>query len=529
VWFDSGAMPLAQWHYPFENRERIESGRWLPADYICEAVDQTRGWFYTLHALAVLLFDKPAYRNVICLGLVLDAKGEKMSKSKGNIVEPAAVIQAHGADALRWYLFTASPPGNARRFSAELVGEVVRRFLLTLWNTYSFFVTYANLDRWTPGAQGRHEQPQLAELDRWALSELNLLVQRVTAALESYDPTTAGRRIEEFVDGLSNWYVRRSRRRFWKSGDDADKQAAYLTLHTCLVTLSKLMAPLAPFLAEALYQNLVREVDALSPESVHLCDWPQAQGGLIEPALSAQVGLAMKVVSLGRAARQQAQIRVRQPLAQALVRVQSLEEEDSLRRLADQVKEELNVKELVLLKDTGQVASFAVKPNLPLLGPKYGNRVGQIVAALKALDPAAVASQVRAGHPVAAGEFQLGPHEVLVESAPAPGFTLATDGPYLVAVSTALTPELRDEGLARELVHSIQNLRREAGFDIADRIATSWQGDAASARAVGRHRDYICQETLTQLLQEGPPQPGGQIQATLSLDGHQVTISLQRL
>ena len=533
VWFDSGAMPLAQWHYPFENRERIDSGQWLPADYICEAVDQTRGWFYTLHALSVLLFDKPSYRNVICLGLVLDAKGEKMSKSKGNIVEPAAVIQAHGADALRWYLFTASPPGNSRRFSSELVGEVVRRFFLTLWNTYAFFVTYANLDRWTPGHQAHQEQPQLAELDRWALSELNLLVQQVTAALEAYDPTTAGRRIEEFVDGLSNWYVRRSRRRFWKSEDDADKQAAYLTLHTCLVTLAKLMAPLAPFLAESLYQNLVREVDALSPESVHLCDWPRVEEGLIDHALSAQAGLAMKVVSLGRAARQKAQLRVRQPLAQALILVQSLEEEQALRQLTDQVKEELNVKELVLLKDAAQVASFKVKPNLPLLGPRYGREAGKIAGALALLDAATVVAQVEAGRPVLVGEFTLEPQELLVERTAAPGFALAEEGPYLVAVSTVISPELREEGLARELVHSIQNLRRDAGFEIADRIITFWQGDAAIASVMARHRDYICQETLTQVLREGPPPPaqgpGSGLESTLALDGHQITLGLQRL
>ncbi|MBM3946725.1 MAG: isoleucine--tRNA ligase, partial [SAR202 cluster bacterium] len=528
VWFDSGAMPLGQWHYPFDNRELIDSGQWLPADYICEAVDQTRGWFYTLHALAVLLFDKPAYRNVICLGLVLDAKGEKMSKSKGNIVEPAAVIQAHGADALRWYLFTSSPPGNARRFSTELVGDVVRRFLLTLWNTYAFFVTYANLDRWTPGAAARGEQPELAELDRWALSELNLLVREVTAALDGYDPTTAGRRIEEFVETLSTWYVRRSRRRFWKSEDDADKQAAYLTLYSCLVTLAKLMAPLAPFTAEAMYQNLVRAVDELSPESVHMSDWPRVDESLIDSSLSAQVGLAMKVVGLGRAARQQAQLKVRQPLAEALVRATSPAEQQALERLEDQVKEELNVKRLRVLSDAREVAVFDVRPNLPVLGPKYGRDVGKIGAALRSLDPAAVASQVQAGRAVAAGQFTLEASEVLVQVSPAPGFALATEGPYLVAVSTDLTDELIDEGLARELVHAVQNLRRDAGFEIADRIITYWQGDEAVRRAVERHRAYIAQETLSQMLQEGPPEAGA-FSRTVAAGKHQVLLGVRRL
>ncbi|HLB12162.1 MAG TPA: isoleucine--tRNA ligase, partial [Dehalococcoidia bacterium] len=299
-WFDSGAMPVAQWHYPFEDREAFQ--KTFPADFISEAVDQTRGWFYSLHALAVLLFDSPAYRNVICLGLVLDARGEKMSKSRGNVVDPWTVLKASGADALRWYLYTAGAAGNPRRFSGELVDEVVRRFLLTLWNTYSFFVIYANIDRWHPRRPTLDPRPS-NDLDRWVLSELNVLVEEVTNDLENYNPTDAGRAVQDFLEGLSNWYVRRSRRRFWKSENDADKMAAYATLYHCLVTLAKLLAPFTPFLAEEMYQNLVRSVDPESPESVHLAGYPVADTSLVEQRLMEDTRLVMKVSSLGRAAR----------------------------------------------------------------------------------------------------------------------------------------------------------------------------------------------------------------------------------
>jgi len=313
-------MPLAQWHYPFENDTLLEDGR-FPADYICEAVDQTRGWFYSLHAISTLLFNRPCFRNVICLGHILDVKGEKMSKARGNVVEPWAVINKHGADALRWYCFTASPPGNVRRFSEKSVTEITRRFLLTLWNVYSFFVTYANIDRFTPDAEATLSFQ--SELDKWIISELNQLVVDVDVALDGYNPTEAGRKIESFVNDLSNWYVRRSRRRFWKSENDTDKQSAYATLYECLVTLSKLLAPFTPFLAEELYQNLVCSVFPEAPDSVHLADFPVADVTKIDNRLAADTRLVMKVSSLGRAARSQAGIKVRQPLAHVVVSVAS--------------------------------------------------------------------------------------------------------------------------------------------------------------------------------------------------------------
>ncbi|MEO6398965.1 MAG: isoleucine--tRNA ligase, partial [Tepidiformaceae bacterium] len=371
AWFDSGAMPYAQWHYPFENEDAFLKN--FPADYICEAIDQTRGWFYTLHAEATMLKASEAvpegisFKNVICLGHIQDEKGNKMSKSKGNTVEPWAVLDAHGADATRWYMYTSSPAGSSRRFSSGLVEEGLRGFLLTLWNTYSFFVSYANIDEVDPRTDPAGELP---ELDRWLLSELNALILKVTAELEAYDPTGAARAIEVFVDDLSNWYVRRSRRRFWRgvSESDSDKQSAYFTLYSALKTLSLLLAPFTPFVSEELWQNLVRSIDAGAPESVHLAEWPVAQPSRIDESLNAETQLVKRICSLGRAARAKAQIKVRQPLAEVLVKVRSSEEAHALRKNRNLVLEELNAKTLDLLEDETSVVSYEVKPNLPVLG-----------------------------------------------------------------------------------------------------------------------------------------------------------------
>jgi isoleucyl-tRNA synthetase len=353
-WFDSGAMQIAQWHYPFENEGLLQDGR-FPADYICEAVDQTRGWFYSLHAIATLLFNYPSFKNVICLGHILDAKGEKMSKAKGNVVEPGVIINKYGADALRWYCFTASPPGNVRRFSEKLVSEVTRRFLLTLWNVYSFFVTYANIDQFTPSSEGVNLEP--SELDRWIISELNQLIADVDIALDSYNPTEAGRKIQSFIDAISNWYVRRSRRRFWKSENDADKLSAYTTLYHCLVTVSKLLAPFTPFVAEDLYLNLIGSAFPEAPVSVHLVDFPTADITKIDKQLAADTRLAMKVSSLGRYARSQAGIKVRQPLAKILVQVGSIQDRESLKRVTPQVLDELNVKNVELVEGMADLST----------------------------------------------------------------------------------------------------------------------------------------------------------------------------
>jgi isoleucyl-tRNA synthetase len=480
VWFDSGAMPYAQWHYPFENQDTFD--RMFPADYICEAVDQTRGWFYTLHAEAVLLNrteDVPesvAFRNVICTGHILDEKGRKMSKSLGNAVDPWSVIEATGADALRWYLYTATRPGDARRFSLHLVQESLRRFLLTYWNTYSFFVTYANVDSFKPGEHGPGEP---SELDHWILSELNALVLKVTDALEKYDPTTSGRAIQDFVDDLSNWYVRQSRRRFWRGEMDADKVAAYETLHTCLVTLAQLLAPFTPFLAEAVYQNLVRAASPTAPLSVHLATWPEADEAVINEPLMSETRLVMRACSLSRAARQKAQMKVRQPLASATAFVQTAEQREALQRLAAQVVEETNVKELRVIATTEQFAGAnAVTVPDDLLA--------------------------------AAGE----------------GHVLATDDAgYAVAVDTRLTAELREEGLARELVHRIQNLRKAAGFEISDRITAYFSDSDRLAAVMAAHGDYIRDETLAVDLVIGAA-PDGATAETAKVEGQDVTLAV---
>ena len=510
VWFESGIMPLAQWHYPFENESLIRDGRY-PADYICEAVDQTRGWFYSLHAIATLLeattqgeITAPSFRNVVSLGLILDAQGEKMSKSRGNVVEPWSVINAHGSDALRWYLFTAAPPGNARRFSQELVGEAVRHFLLTLWNTYSFFVTYANIDQYNPSTAAKVEPT--SELDRWILSELNTLVSSVTRFLDEYNPTDTGRAIEEFVELLSNWYVRRSRRRFWKSENDEDKLSAYATLYHCLVTLSKLVAPLTPFVAEEMYQNLVRSVDQDSPESVHLASFPQADESQVDKALSEATRLAMRLSSLGRSARSKARIKVRQPVAQALVKMRSPQEEALLTRISPQVMDELNVKELLPLTEESQVIEYQVRPNQALLGPKYGPEMPLAATALASLDSRAVAARIQAGLEVRAGDYTLLPEEVQVSLADKPGYSVTMEGDYTVAVATQLSDNLIQEGLARELVHRIQNMRRSAGFAIADYIVTYYQGDQRLKQVISAFGDYIRQETLSRQLMEKEPE-----------------------
>ncbi len=439
-WFDSGAMPLAQWHYPFENENLLQDGR-FPADFISEAVDQTRGWFYSLHALSTLLFDRHCFENVICLGHILDSAGEKMSKSKGNVIDPWEVLSRFSADVLRWHLIVSSPPGNSRRLSMELLAEPLRKFLLTLWNTYSFFVIYANIDKFDPRTADRGHR---SELDRWILSELNRLIVEVNDALENYDPTGAGRKIEEFLDGLSNWYVRRSRRRFWKSENDADKQAAHATLYQCLVTLAQLLAPFTPFIAEELYRNLVCSYYPESPESVHLADFPSADEALIDDDLSADMKLAMKIASLGRGARSKAGIKIRQPLSRVVARVRGRHEEEGLRRLEHQVLDELNVKEMTFID---------------------------------------------------VDEF--------IDS----GYIVAADGGYITAIATELTPELREEGLARELVHRLQTMRKQAGFEIADYIQIYYQGGPIVQRVMERFGPYIRQETLsTALLPESPPQ-----------------------
>ena len=482
AWFDSGAMPFAQWHYPFDNQEidNHQDGR-FPADYICEAVDQTRGWFYSLHALSTLLKGQPSYRNVICLGLVLDERGRKMSKRVSNVVEPLPVLDEHGADALRWYLFTASQPGESRRFSAKLVNETLRRVLLTLWNVYSFFTNYASIDRFNPDQQPAGWRPE-SELDRWILSELNTLISQVDGYLNGYDPTNAGRRIQEFIDQLSNWYVRRGRRRFWRSENDTDKLSGYITLHTCLVTLAKLMAPLAPFVSEEIYQNLVCTVDPNAPDSVHLTEYPTADQTLVDQPLMEATQLAMRISSMGRAARSKAGIKVRQPLSKVVVKTRTAPEIETLQQVGSQVLDELNIKVLEEVDQAGITDS----------------------------------AMARLG----------GESEGIVQ---VDQFWVSLEGGYMVAVDGAVTPELAEEGLARELVHRIQNLRRAADFEVTDRIVTYYQAPEEIDRVMkGGFAEYIRQETLSEDLVGGTPQDGAKTE-TLKVEGMEVTLGVRRI
>ena len=486
AWFDSGAMPFAQWHYPFENKEIAKDGR-FPADYICEAVDQTRGWFYSLHALATLLQEQPSYRNVICLGLILDSRGQKMSKHVGNVVRPDTVLDAHGADALRWYLFTASHPGESRRFSDKLVNETLRRVLLTLWNVYSFFTNYATIDQFQPDQVPADWKPE-NELDRWVLSELNVLVGQVDGYLDTYNPTDSGRRIQEFIDQLSNWYVRRSRRRFWKSENDTDKISAYATLYECLVTVARLMAPLAPFMAEEIYRNLVCTVNPAAPDSVHLDAYPVADESLIDQDLMDATRLAMQVASMGRAARAKAGVKVRQPLAQ----VQVWGRADHLSQVSSQILEELNIKKLKILESYEGVAEG------------YYEQVRQ-------------AAQTQGGAEFSGhGIYPVDNHWVSVE----PG--------CLVAIDATVTPELAEEGLARELAHRIQGLRRSAQFELTDRIVTYYEGPEEVAQVMRRHAAYISQETLSEELVAGIPDDTAKSE-TQKVEGMEVTLGVRRL
>jgi isoleucyl-tRNA synthetase len=536
-WFDSGSMPVAQWHYPFENRDVFaQAGQ---ADYISEAIDQTRGWFYTLHAVSTLLFDRPAFRNVICLGHILDIRGEKMSKSRGNVVDPWDLIEAYGADATRWYMYASGPPYNPRRFAPEHVGEVVRQFVLTLWNTYAFFVTYATLDGWQPAAGAWREAPAggLPPIDRWVLARLHALTRDVTGMLEAYDVHGPARAVEAFVEELSNWYVRRNRRRFWKAEDDADKQAAYATLYACLTTLSRMLAPFMPHVAEALYQNLVADQDPAAPRSVHLAPWPAADPARIDEQLLADMAVLLETCSLGRAARRAVGIKVRQPLPALWVRPRTAADAEALRRFEAELREELNVKHVRYLDSSAGFVAHRFKPNLRVVGRKYGRLVPALTRALQELAgerAQAVARAVEAGQPVAllveGREVRLEPGELLVEASSPPGYAVAEDRGLLVALDTALTPELRDEGFARELVRHIQDARKSAAFHIADRIRVYLAPESGAsdlARVVGRWGEYLRGETLADELVLAAPPAHAHVER-LEEDGHRITIGILR-
>ncbi len=513
VWFDSGAMPVAQWGYPHKNQAEFKEQ--FPADYICEAVDQTRGWFYSLHAIAGLLFETVAYKNVICLGHILDSDGAKMSKSKGNAVDPWSVLDQHGADAFRWYMYTASPPGESRRFSVDLVGDVVKKFWSTLWNTYSFFVTYANVDGWTPAAAA----PPVGErdpLDQWVLAALHQLVKDVTVAYDNYDVPGATRPVQAFVEALSNWYVRLSRRRFWKAENDAEKLGAYATLYECLVTVAKLIAPAMPFLSDALYRNLVASLDESQAPSVHMAMWPEVNEAALNPTALDEMALVQRLVSLGLAARQAAKIRVRQPLLKVEFALREGVNPALLGKYAELMMGELNVK-AIGTTTVGAAAAlvqtrYEVKPYPKQLGQKYGNLLPKIQAVLKAADAAQITqfAQVWLREETVtldvegqALEIAPGDVEVKVFRDVAAGVGVADESGFWAVVDTTLTEDLLLEGLAREVVRRVQNARKEANFDVADNIEMVYSASERLAVAIERFSDYISAETLAVTLKTG--------------------------
>jgi len=532
-WFDSGSMSVAQWHYPFENQELFKiAGQ---ADYISEAIDQTRGWFYTLHAVSTLLFDRPAYKNVICLGHILDINGVKMSKSRGNVVNPWDLLEKFGADATRWYMYSSAPPYNPRRFAPEQVGDVRRQFLLTLWNTYGFFVTYAKLDGWKPAADGNSlAGAELQPIDRWALGRLNALVRDVTAMLEDYDIHGPAKAIDSFVEELSNWYVRRNRRRFWKAEDDIDKHTAYATLYTCLATLSRLLAPFMPFVSESMYRNLVADQDPKVATSVHLADWPEVNEAMIDEQLLLDTALLLDTVTLGRAARQSAGLRVRQPLSELLVRTPDSAE--GLHRFEDELRDELNVKQIRLLDVNESLVEYRFNPNLPLLGKKYRQLVPQIKSALSELHGEAGMAAARAVESGQTFDLMVGgqivtlePDEVLMDVTSPEGYAVAARSRLLVALNTTLTPELVMEGQSRDLVRFIQDARKSADFDISDRIRATLQavGEIDLEALLKKYGDYVKAETLATSLQIGKPEEGA-FTAEADLNTAKVLMGLKR-
>jgi isoleucyl-tRNA synthetase len=480
VWFDSGSMPFAQYHSPQAGTEEFEEH--FPADFICEALDQTRGWFYSLLAVSTLLFDQSSYRTVLCLGLILDEEGRKMSKSRGNVIEPWDVINRYGADAFRWYFFTSKQPWDGYRFSLETIGEAVRQFLLQLWNTYSFYVLYANVNSVDPSATGEQ-----TELDRWADSRLQATVELVRERMDDFDATTAGRAIQDYVEELSNWYVRRSRPRFW-DGDPG----AFATLRTALVTVAKLLAPFTPFLADEIYDNL----DGSEP-SVHLSDFPVA--GERDRGLEEAMAVARQAVRLGLAARAQAKVKVRQPLRAAVI-VATGDERAAIERFSGLVREELNVRELRFVSGADELGELEVKPNYRTLGPRFGKEMPLVAAAVAALEPSGVGDALREQRPVGIAisgqDHALSPEDLLVSMKPLEGYQVEREGAHAVALELGIDVELQTEGWAREIVHAVQAARRDGGLEVSDRIVLTLAGHEDLLGAARAFEQYIAGETL---------------------------------
>ena len=492
-WFDSGAMPFAQHHYPFENKELFEAQ--FPADFISEAVDQTRGWFYSLLAESTLLFNKAPYKNVLVLGHVQDENGQKMSKSKGNAVDPFDALQTHGADAIRWYFYSNSAPWLPNRFYDKAVTEGQRKFLGTIWNTYAFFVLYANIDEFDATAY-KLEYDKLSVMDKWILSKLNSLVKAVDSCLADYKIPETTRVLEEFVDDLSNWYVRRSRERFWAKGMEQDKINAYMTLYTSLVTLCKVAAPMIPFMTEQIYLNLVKSIDASAPESVHLCDFPEANEEWIDKELEQNMDEVLKIVVIGRACRNSANIKNRQPIGTMYVKA-PFELEPFFVEI---IEDELNVKKVEFTDDVRAYSSYSFKPQLKTVGPKYGKHLGQIKNALASLDGNAAMDELNAKGVLTfdfdGDEVTLGKEDLLIEIAQTEGFETASDYGVTVVLDTNLSQELIEEGFIREIISKIQTMRKEAGFEVMDNIVVYSSGNDVIAGLLTKNAQEVKKEVL---------------------------------
>ena len=492
-WFDSGAMPFAQHHYPFENKELFESQ--FPAQFISEAVDQTRGWFYSLLAESTLLFNKAPYENVIVLGLVQDENGQKMSKSKGNAVDPFDALEKHGADAIRWYFYTNSAPWLPNRFHDKAVTEGQRKFMGTLWNTYAFFVLYADIDEFDP-TKYTLDKENLCVMDRWLLSKLNTCVKNTDANLAQYRIPEAAKCLQAFVDDMSNWYVRRSRSSFWAKGMEQDKIDAYLTLYTALITVSKAAAPMIPFMTEDIYQNLVRTVDAEAPISIHLCDYPEVDETLIDEQLEKDMDEVLEIVVLGRAARNASAIKNRQPIGKMFVKAEQ-ELNDYYKEI---ISEELNVKEVVFSDDVSEYTTYTFKPQMRILGPKYGKQLGQIRNALMNVDGNQAKNQLDAEGFLTIetndGKIELTPEELLIDMVQKEGYVTQADHGITVVLDTNLTPELIEEGFVREIISKVQTMRKEAGFEVTDHITLSTDGNEKIDEILKAHETEIAKDVL---------------------------------
>lgn len=520
-WFDSGSMPFAQWHYPFENKDKFE--RRYPANFISEAIDQTRGWFYTLSAIAACLFDSPAFLNCIVLGHVQDKEGRKMSKHIGNVVDPWVLLDNQGADAVRWYFYTSSMPWLPNRFSAEAVSESQRKYMGTFWNTYAFYILYADIDGFDPT---RHKlvRENLTPMDRWILSRLNTLIGHVEAYLDDLKMTEAGREMQDFMDDLSNWYVRRCRERYWGKDMTPDKEAAYMTLCTVLRTMALISAPFTPFMSETMYQNMVRTVDKSAPESIHLCDWPKKDESFIDPELEANMAAVLDIVVLGRSARNAANIKNRQPVASMYVQGKALPD-----MYVSIIADELNVKEVRFVDDASSFISYRVKPQLKTLGPRYGKllpRINQYLAG-EGVGNAVVAAHNRGESykfDIDGTEISLAAEDVLVSTEENAGFVTVTEHDLSVVLDTNLTPELIEEGFVREIVSKVQTMRKEAGFEVTDHIVLSHHGNSLIEGIFARHGAEIAADTLADSIKLGS---AGYVK-DWEINGESVTLGVEK-